>query len=325
MIYISIVILLASFIIYMSLAKRFNIVDIPNSRSSHKEPIIRGGGIIFYLASFLFFVLFEQQYIYYFLGLTFIAIISFLDDLYSLGTKVRFLIQLVAIALTMWEIHLFDSPFYLVIPVIILSVGYLNIYNFMDGINGITGIYSLSILIAILHVNKYYVPNFVDINLIYLMIISIMIFAFFNFRKKAKVFAGDVGSITIGLTVIFLLAKVIYETQNGIYALFGIVYAIDGGLTLIERLVIRNENIFKPHRRHLYQIMVDSKKFGHITTSIIYGILQLAICALVIVMGQRLSNQYQLLFFGLLLLSLTIIYIAVKRSLICKNRSSIQV
>ena len=195
----------------------------------------------------------------------------------------------------------------------------------MDGINGITGIYSLSILIAILHVNKYYVPNFVDINLIYLMIISIMIFAFFNFRKKAKVFAGDVGSITIGLTVIFLLAKVIYETQNGIYALFGIVYAIDGGLTLIERLVIRNENIFKPHRRHLYQIMVDSKKFGHITTSIIYGILQLAICALVIVMGQRLSNQYQLLFFGLLLLSLTIIYIAVKRSLICKNRSSIQV
>ena len=152
-----------------------------------------------------------------------------------------------------------------------------------------------------------------------------MIFAFFNFRKKAKVFAGDVGSITIGLTVIFILAKVIYETQNGFYALFGIVYAIDGGLTLIERLVIRKENIFKPHRRHLYQIMVDSQKIGHIATSMIYGILQLAICALVIVGIQILSHQIQLLFFGLLLLSLTLIYIAVKRSLISKNISSIQV
>ena len=325
MIYISIVILLTGFIVYMSLAKRFNIVDIPNSRSSHKEPIIRGGGIIFFLAFVLFYVLFEQQYTYFFLGLTIVAIISFLDDLYSLNTKVRFLIQLIAIALTLWEIHLFDSPFYLVIPVIILSVGYLNIYNFMDGINGITGIYSLTILIAILCVNNYYVPNFVDNNLIYLMMISIMIFAFFNFREKAKVFAGDVGSITIGLTVLFMVGKLIYETQNGIYALFGIVYAIDGGLTLIERLVVRNENIFKPHRRHLYQIMVDSKKFGHITTSIIYGILQLAICALVIVVVQMLSHQFQLLFFGLFLLFLTIIYIAVKRSLIYKNRSSIQV
>lgn len=325
MIYISIIILLTSFVIYMRLAKSFNVVDIPNSRSSHMEPVIRGGGIIFYLASFLFFILFEQQYPYYLLGLTIIAVISFLDDLYSLGTKVRFLIQLIAIALTMWEIHLFDNPFYLVIPVIILSVGYLNIYNFMDGINGITGIYSLSILIPILWVNKYYVPNFIDNNLIYLIIISIMIFAFFNFRKKAKVFAGDVGSITIGLTVIFILAKVIYETQNGFYALFGIVYAIDGGLTLIERLVIRKENIFKPHRRHLYQIMVDSQKIGHIATSMIYGILQLAICALVIVGIQILSHQIQLLFFGLLLLSLTLIYIAVKRSLISKNISSIQV
>lgn len=324
MIFISTVVLIACFLAYTVLAKKFNIVDNPNVRSSHYEPTIRGGGVIFFLACVLHFVLFDYQYPYFFIGLALIAIISFLDDIYTLSAKIRFPVQLLSIVLIMYEIQLFNSSPYLVVPIVILATGFLNIYNFMDGINGITGIYSIAISISLLYVNNVSAIRFIDNELLVLVLISLVIFGLFNFRKKAKVFAGDIGSIAIGLTIIFSIGKLVHESQDILYLLFGAVYAIDGGLTLLERLIIRKENIFEPHRRHLYQVMVDSKVFGHLTTSIIYGVLQLIICSLVIVIGKVLSYQNQLLVFGLLVLALIVLYVMFKRNLLSRKRSSVQ-
>ncbi|MEP5303882.1 MAG: UDP-GlcNAc--UDP-phosphate GlcNAc-1-phosphate transferase [Flavobacteriaceae bacterium] len=266
--------------IYMKLAIKYNIVDRPNERSSHTKNTIRGGGIIFFLSIVFFFVFYEFQYPYFVLGLTLVAGISFLDDIYTLGSAIRIFFQILAIGLSAYQIGLLGiSPLWLICA-FVLSVGLLNIYNFMDGINGITGLYSISILLALLYVNHFTI-HFINQHLLLLSLASVLIFGYYNFRKRARFFAVDIGSISIGLILIFCVGKLIFVSYNLWYLLFFLIYFIDGGSTILER-VLRRENIFKPHRRHLYQLIVDQKKTGHISISLGYFFMQLLINSVVI-------------------------------------------
>jgi UDP-GlcNAc:undecaprenyl-phosphate GlcNAc-1-phosphate transferase len=280
MIVIQVIILIFVSWLYMKIALSFGIIDTPNYRSSHNKPTIRGGGIIFVFAALLFFLGEGFQYPFFYIGLLLIAVISFLDDIFSLSSMFRLFIQILTILLAVYNITFFDISVLMICIIVLFIVGLLNIYNFMDGINGITGLYSMVIIIPLLYVNNY-VVSFVDNQLLVLCFISLVIFGFYNFRRVAKCFAGDVGSVSIGLILIFSTGLLINSSNTIVYVLFFCVYLIDGGITILERL-LRKENILSPHRRHLYQLLVDKKQYSHIKVSLLYSVVQLLISFLII-------------------------------------------
>lgn len=148
----------------------------------------------------------------------------------------------------------------------------------MDGINGITGGYSLVVLAALAYINKEIVPGFVNQDLIVTVLCAVLVFNFFNFRKKAKCFAGDVGSVSIAFIILFLIGKLIIETENFSWMILLVVYGVDSVLTIVHRVML-HENIGQPHRKHLYQIMANELKVPHVVVSSIYMVTQGGIIA----------------------------------------------
>src|SRR5690606_40269982 len=97
-----ILVLLALFILhllYFKVADRFNIIDKPNGRSSHTTISLRGGGIIFYLRALVYFFVSGFQYPWFFLGLTLMTVVSFMDDIFTLSNKIRLLIHFSSVLL----------------------------------------------------------------------------------------------------------------------------------------------------------------------------------------------------------------------------------
>ncbi|RZK63351.1 MAG: UDP-GlcNAc--UDP-phosphate GlcNAc-1-phosphate transferase, partial [Pedobacter sp.] len=194
----ALIILVALFaleLVYFQIADRFNIIDKPNHRSSHTSVTIRGGGIIFSLAAMISFFCFGFAFPYFILGLVLISLISFLDDIFTLNNKVRLSIHLIAVLLMFYQWGLFGLAWYWIPFALIFVIGTINAYNFMDGINGITGGYSLMAVTTLYYINEK-VVSFTSSDLLITIALSLLVFNFFNFRKKAKCFAGDVGSVS---------------------------------------------------------------------------------------------------------------------------------
>jgi len=270
---------------YFRVANHFNIIDKPNQRSSHTRITLRGGGVVFYIGALLYFVLQGFQYPWFFGGLTMLSLISFADDVRPQSSKLRLLIHFTAMVLMFYQWGLFELPWYFSVCALVVSTGILNAYNFMDGINGITGGYSLVVAGALLYINIYRV-QFIDNELIYYVILSLLVFNYFNFRTKARCFAGDVGSISIAFILLFLLGKLIIATNDISYIVLLGVYGVDTVLTIIRRLLLK-ENIFEAHRKHVYQLLANEMKMPHVWVSTIYASLQ----ALIIV-GFLLLESY---------------------------------
>ena len=264
---------------YIYLAKKFNIIDKPNSRSSHSQITVRGGGIIFPIIALTWFIWSGFLYPMFFIGLLILSIVSFFDDIFQLSSRIRFIVQLGAVLLLFSDIGFALFPFWIWILLAILAVGILNSFNFMDGINGITAGYSSSVLIGLWIVNNFQV-EFINNELIYFVAISLLVFSLFNFRSKAKCFAGDVGSISIAFILLFMLALLITKTHNPLYLLFLSIYGIESTLTIVYRIWLK-ENIFEPHRKHVYQLLANELRLPHPLISIIYSFIQLLICFIV--------------------------------------------
>ena len=280
-----IVILFALELFYFKIADKFNIIDKPNHRSSHTEITLRGGGIIFPIAFVLYFVMsiihrkewfVPEQFWSFGLGLFLLSAISFLDDILDLSTKLRLVFHFLSVVLLIYFLGLWNVlPFWLLPIVFIFIIGVLNAYNFMDGINGITGLYSFVILSTLYYINQYKII-FTDVNFIIYPVLASLVFLFFNFRKKAKCFAGDVGSMSIAFWVLALLGLLVVKTQELTYLLFIGVYGIEVIFTIIQRIKMK-ENIFEAHRHHLYQLLVNKMKWSHLLVSTMYGVIQLLI------------------------------------------------
>ena len=272
-------VLFAGMLIYFKIADKYNIIDKPNQRSSHNYITIRGGGIIFWLAGVLYTLthLPEKNFLFL-IGLTAISLVSFWDDISSLPNKIRIVVHFLSISLVFCGLGLF--PLWLVVVSYIFFVGVLNAYNFMDGINGITGLYSLVILLSMYYVNIHFVP-FAENDFIVYAALACVVFLFFNYRKKAKCFAGDVGSMAISFWIVTLLLMLMLQTQSLVWILFLSVYGVDAVCTILHRLYLK-QNIFEAHRLHFYQILSNECEISHLKVSVVYGIVQLFICMLVI-------------------------------------------
>ena len=264
---------------YFQVARKLNIVDKPNARSSHQRVTLRGGGVIFYLGGLVYILFFGLNDPWFRVGLTLIAGISMVDDVQPVSSKVRLVFHFAAMLLLFAQWELFGSYPWWYIPIaLVFCTGIINAYNFMDGINGITGGYSLAVLGMLTYVNGFVVP-FIDADFLYVSLISVLVFNFFNFRTRARCFAGDVGSVSMAFIVLYALGTLILKTGDLSYIVFLAVYGVDSILTIIHRLLL-HENIFAPHRKHAYQLMANELKMPHVLVSSFYVILQLAISSL---------------------------------------------
>lgn len=301
------VLLFLAELFYFRIADKCNIIDKPNERSSHTRITLRGGGIIFYFGVLAYFLTSHFEYPWFMLALTLITFISFVDDIRSTSQVLRLVFHFSAMALMFYQWGLFSLPWWTLFVALIVCTGIINAYNFMDGINGITGGYSLVVLVALAYINEAVVP-FVEQGFILTVLCSVVVFNFFNFRKRAKCFAGDVGSVCIAFVLLFFIGKLVIRTEDFSWIILLAVYGVDSVLTIIHRLML-HENIGLPHRKHLYQIMANELKIPHMVVSSVYMLVQ----ALVII-GYLLfqNNDYQnngYWYMGGAILLLSVIYI----------------
>lgn len=261
---------------YFIAAKRLRIVDRPHHQSSHTGVIVRGGGVIFYMAFLIWSLSHGLKWGGGLLGLTIMAGVSFIDDVHSISPKIRLLCQFIAILVMFDHSGLLKNSLYVIVILAISCVGAMNIYNFMDGINGMTGGYSLVVAVALLYVNAYQV-SFAPPSLIMYVIVAIIIFNLFNFRQKAKCFAGDVGSLSIGFIIVYFVLNLALKGRSMSWIAMLSVYLVDGGMTIMHRIWL-HENLMKPHKKHVYQIMANELKIPHLAVSGIYMGLQAISC-----------------------------------------------
>lgn len=260
---------------YFRVADRFNIIDKPNQRSSHNSITLRGGGIIFLFGVWLYAIFYGVPYPWFILGLSIIGLVSFADDVHSLPDSVRLVAQFGAMALMFYQFGILNlQDWWMVIVALIVSVGIINAYNFMDGINGITGGYSIAVLLPLIYLNSKL--DFVEMPYLYVVGLSLIVFCFFNFRKKAMCFAGDVGSISIAFILLFPIGLLILKTENLAWLTLLAVYGADTVLTICHRIML-HENLGQAHRKHAFQIMANELHIPHVAVSSLYMALQLII------------------------------------------------
>ncbi len=291
-----VVVLFVLELVYFRIADKFNIIDKPNERSSHSSIVLRGGGIIFLIGVFIWalvslcngFGVEQTVYPWFLLAVLLAAGISFVDDVRSLPDSVRLVVQFMAMGLLILQLFLSAKGsglftgsnlllnVVIIIIALIICVGATNIYNFMDGINGITAGYSFAVLLPLFLVNQKvaYMPD----SFLIVALLSVLIFAYFNFRPrgKAKCFAGDVGSVGMAFILLFAIGLLIVATEDVTWLIFLLVYGVDGCLTIVHRFML-HEHLGEAHRKHAYQIMANELKMSHPIVALIYTGLQLAI------------------------------------------------
>ena len=284
-------------LVYFRIADKYNIIDKPNERSSHSTIVLRGGGIIFAISMLVWYLWFMVndagcmvEYLPFLGGLLMVAGVSFVDDIHSLPDSLRMVVQIVSILLMFWSIGMFDAfgswiwNVVVILVALFFCVGATNIINFMDGVNGITAAYALAMLVPIAIVNNQSrigeLENgaFIEPSYLVVAIIGVLVFSIFNFRPKgkAKCFAGDVGSIGIAFIIMFALGKLMLATLDVTYIVFFLVYGIDGSMTIFHRIKL-HENLGQAHRKHAYQLMANELKMSHVTVSLLYMAMQLAV------------------------------------------------
>lgn len=311
--------LLLGVLVYFGIAEKLNIIDKPNKRSSHINPTIKGGGIIFVLAVlfFAFSESFDQPY--FLVGFLIISLVSFLDDIREMPKRWRLGIHLLASLLLVLEVSHGEVGWWQWVVFSIIAISMINIYNFMDGVNAMTSFYSLVILGALFYLQQkgsLLIPK----ELIVLPIIAIVIFSVFNVRKRARCFAGDVGSVSLAFLITYLIGLLCWQQQDFTYIWLLGLYGVDGILTIIQRLLL-GENILKGHRLHLYQLMANEGGISHLKVSALYAILQIVLNVLII--GYIVPGEFNPLLIHFLLALIGVsIYILVKIGFIKRAQES---
>ena len=311
-------VLVALELCYFKIADKFNIIDRPNERSSHSTIVLRGGGVIFPLSMLVWICLqgvygewgMVLDYLPFLIGLVIIAGISFIDDIHSLPDSVRLIAQFVAMGLMFWNLGIMHwEMWWIVLIALIVFVGATNIINFMDGINGITAGYALAVLVPLLLANRN--GGFIDESFLVIAVLGVLVFSYFNFRPrgKAKCFAGDVGSVGIAFIMLFVIGKLILATNDITWLTFLIVYGVDGCCTILHRIML-HENLGEAHRKHAYQLMANELGMSHVTVSLIYMVMQLAISLIMIylVPNTVLAHWIYLIVVALLLIAAYVLF-----------------
>lgn len=270
-----IAILAASEMVYFKVAAKYGIIDRPNERSSHHRETIRGGGIVFLFGAWLYALFFGMDYPWFMIGLSALGVVSFMDDIHSLPDSVRLVFQFAAMGLMFYQFGIIHwDLWWMIILSLIVCVGIINAFNFMDGINGMTGAYSLAVLLPLMYLNRS--VEAVPMSLLAVATISVLVFCFFNFRGQAVCFAGDIGALSVAFILMFAVGMLILRMMDFSYIGLLAVYGVDAILTIVHRIML-HENLGKAHRKHAYQIMANELRIPHVKVSALYFVIQMAI------------------------------------------------
>ena len=271
-----------------------NITDNPNHRSSHTKPTPRCGGIAILGAYFTSFILTQafftsapsidlQPWLVLHAAMFVFAVIGFMDDVYSLSSTKRFLMQIIVAAVTVIFADL--SLTTLTIPglntvslgilgtlgAMLWLIAYTNIFNFMDGLNGISGGVAI-INFCFLAIIAYRCHNTLVCTATLYLMAATLGFLIYNF-PHGRLFMGDVGSYFLGFTLAgFTLILLTYNPQSlspWIFIILYFNYIFDTALTVIQR-TLKGQNITIAHREHLYQRLQQSG-WSHAQVSSLYG------------------------------------------------------
>lgn len=302
---------------FIRYAKVKRMTDYPSERSSHEVPTPRGGGVGFVLLTILSTLIYSVIHgvsnhfglLIFIAAAMFVAILGWFDDKNDLSKRVRFTVQVLSAFMILLFIQNLNSMylpggvelslgFAGIILGLIWITGSTNIYNFMDGVDGIASVQALSasagwIIFAVIWNNS----DLLAINLFILF--GVAAFMMFNW-SPAKIFMGDVGSLFLGFTfgaMPFLAAYTVESLTIGMAVWIGGLllwpFLFDGAFTIFRRLY-NGENIFQAHRSHLYQKM-NIAGWKHSSVSLIYllfSVLSLAVSLLFVYANHALQGLF---------------------------------
>lgn len=269
------ILLLLIEITFLNVAKKLGITDASTCNPSTHKVIITAGGIIFPFSVMTWGCFYGFHFHLFLLGLLILCATCLIDDIKETPIKYRLIAQFCAVALLIFQFYNWsDINIWLFSLLIIMGVAIINEFNFMDGIDGITGFYALSVLIPLMMLN--YKINFIDWAFLIILLFGILIFSFFNLTSFLRCFAGDTGSVCIAYIFTFLIGGAIICSDSVWWIMFIAVYAADASFTILTRIA-HKENLFSKHQSHLYQMMAINLKMPHIAISLSYFSLQLLI------------------------------------------------
>lgn len=293
----TLVVVILSLRVYFPFAEKRGMLAGVNHRSSHTKPVITGAGFIFFI-SYIFYIVsfvFSESPVPWplFIGISMLAVVSFIDDLKDVWFFIRLVIQFGAICLMLYQVYLnftldllaMNASFLIIMSIVVLlfSVGFVNLYNFMDGLNGMMGGITLSALV-VFGLIDYYVVDFIDNYLILYTFIPTLVFMFCNARKQPLCFSGDVGSIVLGFVMMYMLISLLIETGNMVYCFIFVSVYVEAGMTVLQRL-LAGQNIFNPHRIHMFQLLCNEYKKSHLVVSAFYALNQLVFGSIIVTLN----------------------------------------
>ncbi|OTE95238.1 glycosyl transferase [Crenothrix sp. D3] len=261
--------LLAS-VVLTGLLRRYalaaSLLDIPNARSSHSLPTPRGGGVaivIVFLSGIIALSLsglWATSTLWAFLGAgAWVAVVGFIDDHQHIPARWRLLAHFIG---AIWGLFWLGLPTLSLFGMNLTALGYvlaafylvwmLNLYNFMDGIDGLASIEAITVCLGGILLLAFG-SSTADYYGLILLLMAVVGFLLWNF-PPAKIFMGDAGSGFLGITLGLFSIQAAHHAPQFFYSwliLLG-VFIVDATWTLIQRF-LRGEKVYEAHRSHAYQ------------------------------------------------------------------------
>ena len=300
-------------------ALKLNLKDTPDIRSSHTIPVPTFGGVVFYI-SYILILFFAQSLDSNHVSITLIASISILfftgllDDLRNLSPKIKFLCQIIGVALLMFQpdfrilsfhgfMGIYEIPLYVSVGgSMFFLLGLINAFNLIDGIDGLTGITGV-IVASFYSYMLYNLGYFFYLSISLATIATLLAFLRFNFSNKRKIFMGDTGSLVIGLVLGILTLKLLsvaddaysslsfYRAQLPLFLIAVLFVPLLDTMRVMFLRLTSGVSMFKPDRNHLHHIIVD---FGlsHRKASFFIGFVNFSVALIMFFVIQK-FNTFQ--------------------------------
>jgi UDP-GlcNAc:undecaprenyl-phosphate GlcNAc-1-phosphate transferase len=306
---------------------KLNLKDTPDIRSSHTIPVPTFGGIVFYISYIL--ILFSAQSLdSNHVSITLIASISILfftgllDDFKNLSPKIKFLCQIIGVAVLMFQpdfrilsfhgfMGIYEIPLYVSVGgSMFFLLGLINAFNLIDGIDGLTGITGV-IVASFYSYMLYYLGHFFYFSIGLATIATLLAFLRFNFSNTRKIFMGDTGSLVIGLVLGVLTLKLLsvddiaygslsfYRAQLPLFLTAVLFVPLLDTMRVMFLRLTKGVSMFKPDRNHLHHIIVD---FGlsHRKASFFIGFVNFFVALIMFFVIQKFNSFQSLFILGLM-------------------------
>lgn len=284
---------LGLYIVYLIL-KKYALFDTPNERSNHQNPTPTGAGIAFILV-ILGFLLVANAPENLLWGTLLLTLVSFIDDRHALPAGRRLGVQLIAVILALGTIHgpILQGlvPLWLDYSIkALIWLWFINLYNFMDGIDEITVTETGGICAGLIAMGLILgdVPRSIAIDGVIIMAGAL---AFYPWnRHPASLFMGDAGSVPLGFLVGYLLLSLAGAGHAHAALILPAYYLSDATLTLVRR-ALAGKPVWEAHSEHFYQKAVRSGRTHHEVSHSILGLnLFLIALAILSVKGDMLAD-----------------------------------